>query len=241
MNVKFGIAAMLAAVMLLVAADAQAQYRSRPRPVPAQRHAAIPRAYNSGSSDDDMCYKGFIEAGYSAGVGNYRANQLDVLTTHGVAIGDGFVGVGTGVNVLFPKEEGVGTNWSMGDYGNGYRPQGANYRSENAVFIPLYLDLKYNFSGSSVSPFVDLKLGGTFLVNDNAVCLGNGWIDNRTSVYCSPSVGVRIPIGGSAAFNMAVTYTLISQKYYYYDYWDGPVYSDGISLHSLGARLSIEW
>ena len=248
------IKALIAFIMVAFSVDAMAQYRSRPRPVrpvrPAPRghYVAAPPVSSYSNDDDDndnYYYKGFIEVGCAAGVGTYKANQLDVLTTHGVAFDNGFVGVGTGVNVLFPKENSSEMKWNMGNFGggSGYGPNYSDktFSTGNAVFIPIYLDLKYNFGIVQVAPFIDLKLGATFLVSDGAVCINNGWLDNRTSIYFSPTIGVRVPIGNVAAVTFGVTYNLISQKYYYYDYWDGPVCSDGISLHSLGARISIEW
>lgn len=226
---------------LFMCNDAIAQHRSRPvpyRPEYNTRYVERPSAYsNSYYDDNSSCrYKGFIEVGYTAGVSTYKASQLDILTTHGMAFDNLFIGVGTGVNIIYPNDKNLMTdnNWHQSDYYGSYK--------ENAVFIPLYLDLKYNFGNtSSVVPFVDVKLGATFLASDNEVYINDGWMDNRTSLLFSPTIGLRVPLGNSAAFNFGVTYNLISQKYYYYDYWDGPVYSDGIAIHSLGCRFSLEW
>lgn len=227
------------AVMLSGSNYAMAQRHSRPvpyRPGYNNRYVERPPVYRDSYNDYDSYsstrYKGFLEVGYTAGVSSYKASQLDILTTHGAAIDNFFIGVGSGVNILYPDDASL----KESDHSSYY-----NYK-ETAVFIPLYLDLKYNFGNTrTVAPFIDMKLGATFLASDNEVYINDGWMDGRTSLLFSPTIGLRVPLGNSAAFNFGVTYNLISQKYFYYDYWEGPIYSDGIAIHSLGCRFSIEW
>lgn len=229
----------LIAILLTGGEIATAQYRSRPVPYnnrPA-RQSQTPSVYRDRADNSYMDYKGFIEVGYGAGLGSFRAHQVDILTTHGVSFDDWFIGVGTGVNLLFPNNNNLKSNSNWTSSSN---RQYVNYQ-DNAVFIPLYVDFKYNFGDSRITPFIDLKVGATFLVSENGVYINDGWMENRSSLYLSPTIGFRVPIAGSAAFNFGVTYNLISQEYYSFNYWDGPTYVDGISLNSLGCRLSLEW
>ena len=232
-------------IFLVVAGieSASAQHHSRPVPYrPGYGHSGYierPAAYSNSYYNDNSSYvryKGFLEVGYGAGVSTYKASQLDILTTHGGAFGNFFIGLGTGVNILFPDDKNLmnSDNWNSSNHYNNYK--------ERAVFIPLYLDMKYNFGNTrTIAPFVDVKLGATFLASDDEVYINDGWMDGRTCLMFSPTIGLRVPLGNTAAFNFGVTYNLISQKYFYYDYWDGPIYSDGIAIHSLGCRFSIEW
>lgn len=238
MNIKrFTLIVLLSGIMLGCAAELQAQGRQRPRPV--YRPQSAPRTTSVPSYSSGAGYKGFLELGYMGGIGDYRANQLDILTTHGIAAGNFFAGIGLGVNILNPKENGNPLDHNIG---GAYPSSKYDYNNETAVMIPLYADFKYNFGSGLVRPFVDLKIGAAFLANDHAVSIGDGWLDDREGFYFSPTIGINIPTSSRAAINIGVTYSLISQKYYYYDWYYNEVYSnDGISLHSLGVRLSIEW
>lgn len=194
------------------------------------------RSNDASYSNSSDWYKGYLEAGYSFGVGDYKANQLDITTTHGITFGNMFfVGAGTGVNILFTNN--FDPNWSQSPR------QSNNYGSYNttAVMLPVFADFRLNFSSGDVTPFIDCKIGSTFLVSSGNVYINDGWLDNNTSLYFSPSIGVRIATGRNSAINLGATYNLISQKYYYWDYWDGPVSNNGISLNSFGVRFGIEW
>lgn len=235
----FGI---LLLIGITVGALPEAQAQGRPRPRPVHRQTPVYRQSSNGYSDAlGVAYKGFLELGYSGGVSEYSANQLDVLTTHGVTFGSNlFLGVGLGVNILYPDENGNPISHLDGGH---YMPEGRySYNKETAVMVPVYFDLKYNFGNGAVRPFVDVKLGAAFLGNDHAVSIGDGWLDDREGFYFSPTIGVNIPTSSRVGINIGVTYNLISQKYYYYDYYYDHYYSnDGISLHSLGVKFSIEW
>lgn len=100
-------------------------------------------------------YLGNVELDLGAITGTYGFHS-GVLTTHGYNTGHGwFFGGGAGLFVT-PNHHAI-------------------------VSIPIYADVRYNFSKSSVSPFVDLKLGTVL----NAEELTSG-------LYASPSFGVMI-------------------------------------------------
>jgi hypothetical protein len=229
---------MLTSIMLIVlgtiSASAQGFYYSRPRPQPQRRYYPQQR-YNNDYNDNsiDCRYKGFLEVGFGGGVGDYRANELDILTTHGMQIGNSvFVGLGTGVNVLFTQND--NNNFYNSSSYNG------NYNT-TAAMIPLYADLRLKMGGGRTVPFLDLKLGTTYLVNSGDVYINDRYLDSGASLYFSPSIGVHMDLLGTAGFNVALTYSLISQntRDYYYDdgYYDG----ERLSLNNLGARISVEW
>ena len=79
------------------------------------------------------CYKGFIDFGYTVGVGSYGEGRVALSTTHGAQIIPHlFVGAGVGFN-YFPESE----VWNM----------------------PLYADFRTNFLKGKITPFLDFRLG----------------------------------------------------------------------------------
>lgn len=226
-------------LLLLLLGGSTATAVAQVRPRPAHYHAR--HANVEGSSGSDALYKGFIEIGYAGGVGSCRADQLDILTTHGITFGNRlFLGVGTGVNILYPKENGTTLDWNMSGIYPGSDRYGDN--KVTAVMVPVYAAVKYNFGSGSIRPFIDLKGGVAFLARTEPVRIGDGWLDDRQGVYLSPTLGVNIPTSSRAAINIGLTYSLISQQYCYYDFYYNEFFrSDGISLHSIGVKFSVEW
>jgi len=77
--------------------------------------------------------KGFIEAGWGAGVNIYSDVPVSLLTTIGYQINHHlFVGLGSGEIV---------------------------FTSQSVYSIPLYADFRYNVLKKAISPFVDTKIG----------------------------------------------------------------------------------
>lgn len=233
-----------------VSHDALAQYRSRPSQSTSRRTTTTTTTttYTRSSSSSsllDVGYKGFLEVGFAGGVSDHKANQLDILTTHGISAGNFFLGLGLGVNILFPQDQTLKSDMIS----SGYWEYASDYDyyncTDNAVLIPIYLDFKYNFGNTSnICPFIDMKIGASFLVSDqDGAYIGEGWMDKDACFYFSPTIGFRVPLSNSrTALNIGLTYNLLSQKYRYFDDWSGrEYYNDGIVLHSLGARVSIEW
>ena len=106
-------------------------------------NAAYAAATSGGS------YKGFLEAGYLAGFGDYKANMLEILTTHGAAFTPNFfIGAGLGATVLFTKDN--ITWWDKYPQGNHESQPGTT-----AVMIPLYADLRYTFGNGGIQPFLE--------------------------------------------------------------------------------------
>lgn len=235
-------------VIITSGADLFAQaHRTRPTQQTTQRRTTTTTTTTYSRSSRHMVetsYKGFLEVAFTGGVGDNRANELDILTTHGVAIGNGFVGFGAGVNILFPQNNTLKSEMTADGSWETYGRQYDIYDcDDNAVLIPIYVDMKYNFGNTAnICPFFDIKLGVSFLVSGDNTFIGEGWMDNDCSFYFTPTLGFRIPLQGKSAMNIGVTYSLISQKYNYFnDRWGDPCYGDGISLNSFGGRISVEW
>lgn len=78
-------------------------------------------------------YKGFIEAGYTVGVGDYGEGRIALTTTHGYQINPYvFTGIGAGVNY---------------------------FTDADAWGVPIFADIRANILNNSISPFIDMKIG----------------------------------------------------------------------------------
>lgn len=175
-------------------------------------------------------YKGFVDAGYIAGVGHYQANKFEVTTSHGLSSGNLFLGIGAGLDVL------------KTDNNDGSKRRDVNMDlSDNAYMLPLFFDFRYNGTGD-ISLFLDLKTGISMLLDDGYITVNDGIFNNDVSFYLSCSLGVRFAIGAKSALNVGVIYSLISQNYSSYDdYYHHNNRYNGISLHGIGVTLGLEW
>ena len=173
-------------------------------------------------------YKGFADVSYTAGIGHYRAGKFEATTSHGLSSGNLFLGAGLGIDILKTETE------------SGGRWEEDMKLSDNAYMIPLFLDFRYS-GNSPIAAYIDLKTGISFLTGDDYITINDGILDNDVSFYLSCSFGARFALGSRSAFNVGVTYSLISQRYYGYD--DYFYYHDynGISLHGIGITAGFEW
>lgn len=179
-------------------------------------------------------YKGFVETSYVQGIGNYKADFLEFTTTQGFRYSNWFfMGAGAGIDVMFSHTEDDWGQWN-GDY-NDFT---VHKSTATSVMIPLYSDFRFNVGGgSSASMFVDIRLGGAFLVGKDYVRIKDGYITNNTFFYFKPTIGVRVPLSQDnlkQAVNFGVTYQLLTSDYWYN-------YSNNVTLNSLGVNVSFEW
>ncbi|MFV0332193.1 MAG: hypothetical protein ACK5KL_20575 [Dysgonomonas sp.] len=111
------------------------------------------RGYDSGyykySRDYDITgYRGFVDFGYTIGVGDFDLGRLELLTSHGAQINPYFfIGAGTGVHY--------------------YCTDGAD-----EFMIPFFADFRGSFMTGVVSPVIGLKAGYTFDASDSFSSLG---------------------------------------------------------------------
>ena len=80
-------------------------------------------------------YRGFVDVGYTIGVGTFNVGRMEVLTSHGYQICPYFfAGAGVGLN-YYPDAE--------------------------AVTVPIFADLRADILNNWITPFVDFKVGYT--------------------------------------------------------------------------------
>ena len=126
------------------------------------------------------CYRGFVDAGYSIGIGDYEFGRFEVNTTHGYQVSP-YLFFGAGMGLHF-----------MSEYETAGMDIALDYR-ESKVDIPIFANVHCNFSNGKVTPFIDVR-GGTFVTNDGGL-------------YASASAGCRFNINEKQAINVSVGYT----------------------------------
>lgn len=172
-------------------------------------------------------YKGFVDASYTGGFGDLKANFVGVSTVQGFQYANWFfMGAGLGVDLVFSEVED-----RYYDYEYEHKTR------SNGVMIPIFTDFRFNIgSRQSASFFIDIKAGGSFLIGSDYLAIENGYLSSSEYFLLKPSIGLRIPIGGSAkkAINIGLTYQLLTCDYWYNN-------SDNSTLNSLGGTVSFEW
>ena len=126
------------------------------------------------------CYRGYVDAGYSVGVGDYDDfGRFEVNTSHGYHVNPYlFFGAGTGLHFM-----------------SSYETKGMDIPldvRESKVDVPVFANVRCNFLKKKVSPFIDVK-GGTFVTNNGGL-------------YVNASVGCRFSINDKQAVNFSVGY-----------------------------------
>ncbi|MCM1153106.1 MAG: hypothetical protein NC328_05585 [Muribaculum sp.] len=222
---RFPLTAMLPFALLLLSTSAKAQYYEIANQIPGLITPAL-----SGS----MNYKGFVEAHYLKGVGNYNADFTGISTSQGFQYSNWFfMGVGIGVDMVFSHPDDDFGNW-----GSQY-PDYTNHGSTTTgVMIPLFTDFRFNIGNSQKVSFIaDIKLGAAFLVGKDYMRINNGYITNQEYFYLRPSVGLRIPVNSDnakQAVDITLNYQLLTSNY-----WSS--WSRNVTLNALGVSVAYEW
>ncbi len=222
-SVKHKIYALTAFAMLSAAGEARAQYYDI-----ANQIANMVQSPLSGSSR----YKGFVEAGYTRGLGDLSADLFEITTTQGMQYNSWFfMGAGIGVQGItsHPSTNVATDYWSQPGWPSSSRSSG--------VMIPLYTDFRFTPFGTSTGIYVDLRAGCSFLIGKNYLRIGQGYLTNQEYFYLKPSIGVRVPVNGSnpkQAVDFGVSYQLLTSNY-----WCG--YASNTTLNALGVSVAFEW
>lgn len=223
---KKGRIAALAAAMFIGLGAAQAQYYQIANQIPQMLSPALTGGFN---------YKGFVDASYIAGIGDRKADFLEFTTTQGLRYSSWFfMGVGAGVDILFSN---TNDNYNPGQWRPSDGFDTSKGHTKTVCMIPLYSDFRFTIGDQkSTSFFIDLRVGASFLVGNNYVEIGDGYLTNSQCFYLKPSVGLRIPLNesGKQALNVGLTYQLLTSDYWYRS-------SSNVTLNSFGATVGFEW
>ena len=180
-----------------------------------------------------MNYKGFLDASYTKGVGPRQADFIEVTTTQGFQFTPWFyMGAGIGVQTIMTNRNDNYDPWQYpGDWDSN---KGS---SRTGWMLPLYSDFRFNIGPrNDTSFFIDLRVGASFLLSDDYLEIGDGFLNSDQTFYFKPSIGMRIPLNdsGSQAVNIGLSYQLMTQDYWYLPYSD-------VTLSSFGATIGFEW
>ena len=143
---------------------------------------------------DTARFRGFIDVGYSLGVGEPRNDFWLIETSFGYAITPrAYIGAGIGLHSFKPilKSYPQRTDKAQPE------PNDPNWRYP---FIPIYAEGRYSFNNESHNtPWVSLKVGATFI--------------NHKGFYTSPSLGYHFKSNQFFSFNVGVGYALHTAHY----------------------------
>lgn len=180
-------------------------------------------------------YKGYVEADYTQGFGNYRTNFLSVSTSQGYKFAPWFyMGAGVGLDLLWSTiNNGWGSDWSMSS------PDWLDHQyTTAAVMIPVFTDFRFILgSQTDTSFFLNLRLGAAFLCTDSYVQIRDGYLTNHDYFYFQPAAGVRIPVSAThprQAVDVGIHYRMMTS-----DYWSTWQYA--AVINGLGVNISYEW
>ncbi|MDD4823068.1 MAG: hypothetical protein PHI48_11005 [Bacteroidales bacterium] len=125
------------------------------------------------------CYRGFVDAGYDVGIGDFEFGRFVINTTHGYQFNPYiFFGAGTGFHFMSKYEtKGMGIPLDI---------------RESKVDIPIYANAHVNYTKRKIAPFIDGK-AGTF-------------VNNNGGMFWNLSAGCRISTNEHQAVNISIGY-----------------------------------
>lgn len=136
--------------------------------------------FASAQNVSSKCYRGFADAGYTIGVGDYEFGRFEINTSHGYQFNPHFfLGAGVGLHFM-PEYETDGMSIALD-------------QRDSSVEIPIFANSRVNFTKTKVSPFVDAKVGT--------------YITSGSGLYASISAGCRIATNQKQGVNISIGYT----------------------------------
>lgn len=184
---------------------------------------------------DTSKFRGFIDLGYSMGVSAPRNDYWLVETSFGYAFTPKtHLGLGVAIHDFKPEEKSYPMFWNQTKENAGKR----NDPAWRYPFIPFYLEGRYNFmSESKNTPFVSLKVGGTFI--------------NHKGFFTSPTIGYHFATNEFFSFNVGVAYELQTADYKLWCQGDTPgaikddtgktYLKQGEAFHNLCIKVGVEF
>lgn len=149
-------------------------------------------------------YRGFVDLGFTPGVGDLATNRLEFSTSHGYQFNPYFyLGLGAGLHYY--------------------------YEGGDAFVIPVFVNPRVNFIDGNITPFVDLKLGYSFV--------------DAEGFYFNPNIGVSFKVQEKNAINVSIGYTMQKAKYdyYYYDYYYSYYNSGSVDINGISLKVGYEF
>lgn len=226
-NFRLGILTILSILGLgFGSTDAKAQYYELANQIPNLITPAL-----SGS----MRYKGFVEAEYLHGLGNYSSDFVGISTVQGFSYSSWFF-MGAGLGVQYIHTNPGNTDYTFRPESPGY---GYNNYTRNGVMIPIFTDFRFNIGTNpqAMSFYADIRLGASFLASNGNLQVGDGYITNNEYFYLRPAIGFRIPTNKQnpkQAFDIGVSYQLLTCNI-----WNS--WQRNTTVNALGVNIAYEW
>lgn len=136
---------------------------------------------NAHAENTKKGYHGFLDVGYCYYVGGtLDPSTIEITTSHGYQFNPYlFLGAGVGIDITGKAE------W--GDIG------GMPYsKRDSKIDIPVFLNLRTNFTKTRFIPFFDAKAGV--------------YVTNGTQIYANGALGCRYSFGNNLGLSLAVGY-----------------------------------
>ena len=148
----------------------------------------------SAQNTSGSCYRGFVDGGYTIGIGDYKFGRFEINSSHGYQINP-FIFVGGGLGFHFmPKYETPDMNIPLD-------------QRKSKVDIPVFANARANFSKGKITPFVDGKAGT--------------YVNNNGGLYLNLSVGCRYAVDEKQAVNVSVGFTREELEFESFDRFTG--------------------
>lgn len=138
------------------------------------------------------CYRGFADLGYTIGLGDYKMGRFEINTSHGYQFSPYFfLGAGVGFHFM-PEYETPGMSIALD-------------QRDSSVEIPIFANLRANFTKTKVAPFVDAKVGT--------------YVTNGSGLYASITAGCRIATTQKQGVNLSIGYTYAKYEFQTFDHF----------------------
>ncbi|MDR1880934.1 MAG: hypothetical protein LBQ78_08380 [Tannerellaceae bacterium] len=188
--------------------QSQAPRSAGTRPATQQREA-IPQ-YMPEPDYKVSGYTGFLEGGYTLGIGDISTSRIAFSTSHGIQVNPYFfIGVGLGANLY---SDGL---YYRGNIAKDTIMVNGTVEKDTLntpITIPVFVDLRFNFiEGASIIPFAGLKAGYTIGISkrdykDSQKTRQETKMEG-VGFYVEPSVGVKFMLSSSFALNLSAGYS----------------------------------
>ena len=156
------------------------------------------------------CYRGFADAGYTFGIGDYDMGRFEINTSHGYQINP-FIYLGAGLGLHFmPEYETPDMDIALDS-------------RESKVDIPVFANAKFNMSRGKYAPFIDGKVGT--------------YVTNNGGLYMNVSAGLRIATNEKQAVNVSIGYTREELEFETFDSFFG---TSSMKYYTSSRKLTTE-
>lgn len=122
-------------------------------------------------------YKAFVDVGLSVSVADKESfTNASLTTSHGIQVNPAvFCGAGVGADVLHSSKS-----------------------KKAQITVPIFVQLRYNFTENVISPYVDVKVG--------YMCV------DKKGLFTEPSFGVSMPVKDHFAINFGIAYNFFREN-----------------------------